>query len=141
MAGAAQCNKLSEVQYLHSNGCRSPKRLLEVAARGRSLQLLRWCYEHDCRFAEACKAPTAVALRSWRGEAHAWATAEVDAAQQGTYCTDIYSTYAQPIRHHVVISTASHQQHCVMLASMVSSNGCMHSRCVNIWRMSAYMCF
>jgi hypothetical protein len=48
MSGAARCNKLAEVQYLHSQGCPWPARLLEVVASSGYCELLRWCYEHGC---------------------------------------------------------------------------------------------
>jgi hypothetical protein len=57
MIGAAQCNKLAEVQFLCFHNCTRPMWLLEVAARSGHFELLRWCYEHGCRFAAAYEAP------------------------------------------------------------------------------------
>jgi hypothetical protein len=48
MAGAAQRNKLAEVQYLHNQDCPWPSWLFEEAARSGRLELLRWCHEHGC---------------------------------------------------------------------------------------------
>jgi hypothetical protein len=48
MSGAAQCNKLAEVQYLHSQGCPWSPSLLSVAASSGYSELLRWCYGHGC---------------------------------------------------------------------------------------------
>jgi hypothetical protein len=50
MTGAARCNKLAEVQYLHNQGCPWPFDLLEKAASSGYFELLRWCYEHGCRW-------------------------------------------------------------------------------------------
>jgi hypothetical protein len=43
MAGAAQCNKLAEVQYLHRQRCPWSMSLLEDAASSGHFELLRWC--------------------------------------------------------------------------------------------------
>jgi hypothetical protein len=48
MRGAAECNKLAEVQYLQSQGCPWHAGLLDVAASGGHAELVRWCYEHCC---------------------------------------------------------------------------------------------
>jgi hypothetical protein len=41
MAVAAHCNKLAEVQYLHSQGCPWPARLLEGVARDGHFEAVR----------------------------------------------------------------------------------------------------
>jgi hypothetical protein len=46
MAVAAHCNKLAEVQYLHSQGCALHRRLLDRAANSSNSEVVRWCYEH-----------------------------------------------------------------------------------------------
>jgi hypothetical protein len=48
MAGAARCNKLAEVQFLHSQGCPWSLYLLEDAATDGYFELVRWCHEQDC---------------------------------------------------------------------------------------------
>jgi hypothetical protein len=48
MAGAALCNKLTEVQYLRSRSCPWSVALLEMGARSGYLELVRWCYAHGC---------------------------------------------------------------------------------------------
>jgi hypothetical protein len=48
MAGAAERNKLTEVQYLHSQGCFWSWQLLEKAASKGFCELVRWCYERGC---------------------------------------------------------------------------------------------
>jgi hypothetical protein len=71
MAGAAHCNKLAEVQYLHSQGCAWPEQLLEYAARSGHFELLRWCHEHGCdwhmvNWATTCAAQSGnVELMAW----------------------------------------------------------------------------
>jgi Ankyrin repeats (3 copies) len=45
---AAQCNKLANVQYLHSRGCPWTAGLVREAAGGGHFELLRWCCEHGC---------------------------------------------------------------------------------------------
>jgi Ankyrin repeats (many copies) len=50
MICAAECNKLAEVQYLHSEGCPWPSELLERAASDGHFELVRWCYDHGCRW-------------------------------------------------------------------------------------------
>jgi hypothetical protein len=62
MAGAAQSNKLAEVQYLHSRGCPWALRLLEYAAVSGKFELARWCYEHGCHWDSLAKAPEHAAL-------------------------------------------------------------------------------
>jgi hypothetical protein len=57
MAGAAECNKLAEVQYLHSQGCAWPAWLLNTAASSGYFELVRWCYEHSCPWAAIALAP------------------------------------------------------------------------------------
>jgi hypothetical protein len=70
MSGAARCNKLAEVQYLHNQGCPWPLRLLEVVARSGYSELLRWCYEHRCPW-QASTAPYFTA-QSGNVELMAW---------------------------------------------------------------------
>jgi hypothetical protein len=53
MAGAAECNKLAEMQFLHSQGCYWPSGLLENASDSVYCELVRWCYEHGYRFQDA----------------------------------------------------------------------------------------
>jgi hypothetical protein len=48
VAGAAERNKLAEVQYLRSQGCPWPTKLLERAALRGHFELVRWCREHGC---------------------------------------------------------------------------------------------
>jgi hypothetical protein len=48
MAGAAECNKLAEVQYLYRQGCKWPEGLLESASESGYFELERWWYEHGC---------------------------------------------------------------------------------------------
>jgi hypothetical protein len=48
MAGAAECNKLAEVQFLYGQGCYWPSGLLENASNSGYFELVRWCYEHGC---------------------------------------------------------------------------------------------
>eukprot|EP00953_Heterococcus_sp_UTEX-ZZ885_P002156 1680-Heterococcus_DN1.PRE.2 len=48
MAGAAECNKLAEVQYLYRQGCKWPEGLLESASESGYFELERCCYEHGC---------------------------------------------------------------------------------------------
>jgi hypothetical protein len=50
MFGATDCNKLAEVQYLHSQGCPWHHRQLELAAVDGHFKLMRWCHEHGCPF-------------------------------------------------------------------------------------------
>jgi hypothetical protein len=50
MTGAAQCNKLAEVRFLHEQGCPWPIRLLEDIASSGHFELLRWCHKHGCLF-------------------------------------------------------------------------------------------
>jgi hypothetical protein len=50
MAGASNCNKLAEVQYLHSQGCPWPPRPLDDATRRGYFDLVRWCHEQGCPF-------------------------------------------------------------------------------------------
>jgi hypothetical protein len=71
MAGAALCNKLAVVQYLHSQGCAWPSRLLEVACRCGHFQLVRWCYEHGCPWTDISNAPH-YAAASGNVELMAW---------------------------------------------------------------------
>jgi hypothetical protein len=71
MTGAAQCNKLAEVQHLHSQGCPWPLRLLDVLAGGGNLQLLRWCYEQGCAWHNVASAPNHAA-ESGNVELMAW---------------------------------------------------------------------
>jgi hypothetical protein len=47
IGGAAQCNKLVEVQYLYAQGCPWPNWLLETAARNGYFEVVRFCHEHD----------------------------------------------------------------------------------------------
>jgi hypothetical protein len=48
IGGAAQCNKLAEVQYLRFQGCSWSKWLLEPAVEKGYFELVRWCREHGC---------------------------------------------------------------------------------------------
>jgi hypothetical protein len=50
MHAAALCNKLAEVQYLHTEGCPWPVQLLDDTAISGHSELLRWCYEQGCHF-------------------------------------------------------------------------------------------
>jgi hypothetical protein len=79
MLGAAQCNKLADVQHLYAvyiEGCPWTTGLLEVAASHGYFELLCRCYEHGCRFAEACKAPV-LAAESGNVELIAWVVQQV----------------------------------------------------------------
>jgi hypothetical protein len=71
MAGAAQCNKIAEVQYLHSQGCPWSYHLLEGACRFGHFKLVRWCYEHGCRWQQASEA-SCYAAQSGNVELMAW---------------------------------------------------------------------
>jgi hypothetical protein len=48
VAGAAQCNKLAEVQFLYSQGCPWCPYLLAEALQSGRYELVRWCHEHGC---------------------------------------------------------------------------------------------
>jgi Ankyrin repeats (3 copies) len=69
--GAAQFNKLAEVRYLRAQGCPWPSGLLENASSNEFFELLRWCYEHGCRFLQASAAPH-YAAESGNIELMAW---------------------------------------------------------------------
>jgi hypothetical protein len=57
MTAAAGCNnQVAVVQYLYRQGCPWPWRLLETAVSTGYLELVRWCYEHECRFVDASMA-------------------------------------------------------------------------------------
>jgi Ankyrin repeats (3 copies) len=71
MLGAAQFNKLAEVQYLHEQGCPWPMKVLEQAAREGHFELVRWCYEHGCTWHEILKVPF-IAAQSGNIELMAW---------------------------------------------------------------------
>jgi Ankyrin repeats (3 copies) len=57
MAAAALCNKVAEVQYLHSQGCYWPSWLLAKVVSKGYFELMRWCYEHCCRWIDVHVAP------------------------------------------------------------------------------------
>jgi hypothetical protein len=71
IAAAALCNKLAEVQYLHTEDCPWPVQLLDDAARGGHFELVRWCYEHGCRF-ESSGAATCMAAVGGSVELMGW---------------------------------------------------------------------
>jgi hypothetical protein len=71
MSAAVECNKLAEVQYLHSQGCDWPSGLLEAAAGRGYFELLRWCYEHGCPW-NTVAAATLYAAKSGNVELMAW---------------------------------------------------------------------
>jgi Ankyrin repeats (3 copies) len=48
MCGAAESNKIAEVQFLHSQGQPWPVWMFAGLARSGFFELLRWCYEHGC---------------------------------------------------------------------------------------------
>jgi hypothetical protein len=50
MDGAATCNKLAVLQFLHAQGCPWSSRALEAAARRGDLKFLRWAHEHGCKW-------------------------------------------------------------------------------------------
>jgi hypothetical protein len=58
MAGAAQRNKLAEVQYLHGRGSGWLPGLLDMAVSCGYFELVRWCHEHGCRFCSQKAAPS-----------------------------------------------------------------------------------
>jgi Ankyrin repeats (many copies) len=70
MTAAAHSFQLAEVQYLHSQGCAWPWKLLDFAASSGYLELLRWCYEHGCPW----KASSAAYYAAYSGnvELMAW---------------------------------------------------------------------
>jgi hypothetical protein len=76
MTGAAQRNKLAEVQYLHIQGCPWPPRIFKNAASSGYFELLCWCHEHDCPW-EASKAAT-YAAESGNIELMAWVLQQPD---------------------------------------------------------------
>jgi hypothetical protein len=71
MLGAAQRDKLAEVQHLRSEGCPWAWGHLEEAASNGHFELLRWCYEHGCHFEEPWDAP-AFAAQSGNIELVTW---------------------------------------------------------------------
>jgi hypothetical protein len=77
IAGAAQCNKLATVQYLHGQSCPWAAGLLEEAARRGHFDLLRWCYEHGCTWQHAADAPICAA-QSGNVELMAWVLQQPD---------------------------------------------------------------
>jgi hypothetical protein len=106
MAGAGLCDKLAEVQFLYSHDCPwSNGQLLEVAAESGYFELLRWCYEHGCRFEEACKAPEAAAA-SGNVELMAWALQQPDT----TLSEDAMSTAAA--KGHTAMCAFLREQQC-----------------------------
>jgi hypothetical protein len=95
---AIQGGRVDVLAYLQQRGILTSTAMLtdmlHVAGRYNKLAAAQWLRGAGAEW------PTAVALRSWRGEAHAWAAAEVNATlvlQQGTHCTDICSTLTQHI--------------------------------------------
>jgi hypothetical protein len=71
LAGAALCNKLAEVQYLHERGCPWPmNHLEEIASRG-YCELVRWCHERGCPWQDISKGPDCAAA-SGNVELMAW---------------------------------------------------------------------
>jgi hypothetical protein len=63
IAAAAQRKKLTEVQYLHHQGCPWPSSgLLELAASSGHFELVRWCCKHGCPWQNAARAPYYAAL-------------------------------------------------------------------------------
>jgi hypothetical protein len=71
MAGAACCNKLAEVQYLHERGCPWPMNLLEETASHGQCELVRWYHEQGCPWQDISKAPD-YAAESGNVELMAW---------------------------------------------------------------------
>jgi hypothetical protein len=48
MRGAAQCNMLPVIQYLHAQGCPWDSLVTYIAASNNDFQMLRWAHEHGC---------------------------------------------------------------------------------------------
>eukprot|EP00953_Heterococcus_sp_UTEX-ZZ885_P029563 15686-Heterococcus_DN1.PRE.2 len=57
MTGAVKCNKLAEVQFLHSQGCRWPSYMLEEAASDGHYELVRFC-SSGCHWLDPSLAPS-----------------------------------------------------------------------------------
>jgi hypothetical protein len=114
MLGAAERNKLAEVQYLCAQGCPWPSELLSNAVDRGQYELLRWCYEHGCSWPNIAHAPCQAA-QSGNVELMAWvlqqpgtelsrrvmcAAAEMEHTAMCQYCTQssvlgLYARHAQ----------------------------------------------
>jgi hypothetical protein len=77
MRGAANRNKLAEVQFLHRRGCPWSLCLLEDAAQRGHFELVRWCYEHGCAWDDASSA-SKYAAKSGNVELMAWLLQQPD---------------------------------------------------------------
>jgi hypothetical protein len=105
MTVAAECNKLAEVQYLHSQGCPWPPQLLSEAPRSGHFELVRWCYEHECPW-DADLAPEHAA-GSDNIELMAWVL-----QQAGTPQLSIDMICAAAVQGNLVMCQYLHSQQC-----------------------------
>jgi hypothetical protein len=105
MAGAAQCNKLAEVQFLHTQGCSWPARLLDEAASSGYIELMRWCHEHGCTFCEVDLVPC-FAAESGNVELMAWVL-----QQLGMQLTALVMRSAA-LKGHIAMVQYFHAQQC-----------------------------
>jgi hypothetical protein len=71
MAGAARCNKLAELQYLHKQGCPWLAWLLDEGTADGNFELVRWCHEHGCPW-DAANKTSYYAAQSGSVELMAW---------------------------------------------------------------------
>jgi hypothetical protein len=104
LAGAAQYNRLAEVQYLHSHGCPWPTQLLEEVARRGYFELVRWCHKRGCPWV-AMTAPYHAA-QSGNVELMAWVL-----QQPGTQLSGA-AMNAAAMRGHTAMCQFLHTQQC-----------------------------
>jgi hypothetical protein len=105
MAGAAQCNKLAEVQYLRSRSCPWSLALLEMGARSGYLDLVRWCYEHGCPW-DNVRLVNRYAAESGNVELMAWAL-----QKSRTRLTE-FEMQAAAAKGHTAMCQYLHAQQC-----------------------------
>jgi hypothetical protein len=114
MAGAAQSNKLAELQFLRGQGCPWPCGMIETAASSGYFELLRWCHEHGCQWEQHSK-PLCFAAQSGNVELLAWVLQET-----GTNLTEsVMSTAAA--KGHTAMCQYLYSQQCPWDANSTSN--------------------